>query len=101
MKDLTDKQGGLDGKIGILLRPATRTGPGGMPCGERLLRKPDRDIATLTQGLVVFGPVRHFITQFFNLVTAALILFIRPRPFFKVKSVQIMPDQARSARPQA
>jgi len=77
MKDLADEQSGFYREIGIFLRPATRTGFGRMPCGERLLGEPDRDIATLAQRFVIFGPVGHFVTRFFNLVTAALIVFVR------------------------
>src|ERR1700692_4755410 len=77
MEDLTDKQGGLDREIGIFLRPTTGSGLGRVPCGERLFGEPDRDIAPLAQRFVIFGPVGHFVTRFFNLVTAALIVFVR------------------------
>jgi hypothetical protein len=36
MEDLTDKQGGFYREIGIFLRPATGSGLGRVPCGERL-----------------------------------------------------------------
>src|ERR1700693_585334 len=49
MEELTDKQGGLDREIGIFLRPATGSGLGPVPCGERLFGEPDRDIAPLAQ----------------------------------------------------
>jgi hypothetical protein len=55
MEDLTDKQGGFYREIRIFQRSATRTGLGRMPCGERLLDEPDRDIATLAQRLFYSG----------------------------------------------
>src|SRR5229473_1238147 len=81
MEDLTDKQGGFYREIGIFLRPATGSGLGRVPCGERLFGEPDRNIAPLAQRFVIFGPVGHFVTRFFNLVTAALIVFVRPGCF--------------------
>ena len=77
MKDLADEQGGFYREIGIFLRPATGSGLGGAPCGERLFGEPNRDIATLAQRFVIFGPVGHLVMRFFNLVTAALIVFVR------------------------
>src|SRR5260370_38576996 len=38
-------------------------------------------IATLAQRFVIFGPVGHFVTRFFDLMTAALIVFVRHRLF--------------------
>jgi len=81
MKDLADEQSGFYSEIGIFLRPATSTGLGRMPCGERLLSEPDRDIATLAQGFVIFGPVGDFVTRFLNLVAAALVMFVRHQLF--------------------
>ena len=81
MEDLTDKQGGFYREIGIFLRPATGSGLGPVPCGERLFGEPDRDIATLAQGFVIFEPVGHFARRFLDLVTAALVVFVRHRLF--------------------
>src|SRR6202023_595790 len=47
MKALADEQGGFYREIGIFLRPATGSGLGGAPCGERLFGEPNRNIATL------------------------------------------------------
>src|ERR1700676_271641 len=81
MKDLADEQSGFYRDIGVLLRPATGTGLGRVPCGKRLFGEPDRDIATLAQSFVIFGPVGHFVTRFLDLVTAALVVFVRHRLF--------------------
>jgi hypothetical protein len=81
MKDLADEQSGFYREIRIFLRPATSTVLGRMPCGERLLCKPDRDIATLAQRFVIFRPVGHFVTRFLDLVSAVLIVFVRHRLF--------------------
>src|ERR1700686_1342480 len=64
-------------ETGIFLRPATGSGLGGAPCGERLFGEPNRDIATLAQRFVIFGPVGHLVMRFFDLVTQALIVFVR------------------------
>src|SRR5260370_18686474 len=72
MKDLADEQSGFYREIGVLLRPTTGTCLGRVPCGKRLFGEPDRDIATLAQGFVIFEPVGHFVTRFLDLVTAAL-----------------------------
>src|ERR1700676_3150333 len=69
MEDLADEQRGFYREIGIFLRPATGTGLGRVPCGECLFGEPDRDIATLAQGFVIFGPVGHVVTRFLDLVT--------------------------------
>jgi hypothetical protein len=61
-----------------------------VPCGKRLFGEPDRDIATLAQGFVIFGPVGHFVTRFFNLVTAALIVFVRPPSGWKIDLLSII-----------
>jgi len=47
LRYLADEQSGFYREIRIFLRPATSTGLGRMPCGERLLGEPDRDITTL------------------------------------------------------
>jgi hypothetical protein len=77
MKDLTDEQSGFYREIGVFPRSATGSGFGGVPYGKRFLGKPNRDIATLAQRFVIFGPVGHFVTGFFDLVTAAFVVFIR------------------------
>jgi hypothetical protein len=98
MEDLAEKQGGLYREIGIFLRPATGSGLGRAPCSERLFGEPDRDIATLAQGLVIFGPVSHFVTRVLNLVTAALVMFVRYRLFCRWNPPRIMPDRPPSGR---
>jgi hypothetical protein len=67
-------------EIGVLLRLATGTGLGRASCGKRFFGEPDRDIAPLAQGFI-FGPVGHFVVRFLDLVTAALVVFVRHRLF--------------------
>src|SRR5471030_564780 len=93
MKDLADEQSGFYSEIGIFLRPATSTGLGRMPCGERLLSEPDRDIATLAQRFVIFRPVGHLVTRFLDLVSAVLLVFVRQRFFCRSSQPPIMPDR--------
>jgi hypothetical protein len=97
IKDLADEQSGFYREIGTFPRPATGSGLGWMPCSERLLGEPDRDIATLVQGLVSFGPVGNFVTRLFRscasgsgYVCAALT----------VLQVKLPADHARSAAPE-
>jgi hypothetical protein len=48
----------LDGVIGIHLRPAVASAQfDWMPLLNRFFSKPDRDVAVLTQCVVVFGPI--------------------------------------------
>src|ERR1700688_840911 len=78
MKDLADEQSGFYREIGVLLRPATGSGLGRVPCGKRLFGEPDRDIATLAQCFVIFEPVGHFVTRFLDLVRRASRKATRP-----------------------
>src|ERR1700693_1999895 len=59
VQDLADEQGGFYREIGIFLRPATGSGLGGAPWGERLFGEPNRDIATLAPRFVLFWPGCH------------------------------------------
>src|ERR1700730_14715170 len=93
MEDLADEQRGFYREIGIFLRPATGSGLGRVPCGECLFGEPDRDIATLAQGFVIFGPVGHVVTRFLDLVTAALVVFVRHRLSCRWSQPRIMPDR--------
>lgn len=42
---------------------------------------PTRDITVLAQRFVIFGPVGHFVMRFFDLVMAALTVFVQHRLF--------------------
>ena len=61
---------------GLVMRLAARWRAGlGPPGGDRRLREPDRETASLTQAGVVFGPIRHLMPLLRNAVTASGIGF--------------------------
>jgi hypothetical protein len=79
MKNLANEQRGFYREIRVFPQPATGSGLGGVQCSERLFGEPDRDIASLPWRFVTFRPAGHFVTGFFDLVTAAFVMFIRKR----------------------
>ena len=57
VEDETDRQGGFDGKIGILELPAPPADASRCPRGDRVRREPEGDVASPHEGSVVLGPV--------------------------------------------
>ena len=48
----------------------------GMPIFQSRFREPDRDIASIPQGVVVFLPVGYLVAGLLDLMAAFLIVFI-------------------------
>ena len=57
VEDETERQGGFDGEIGILELPAPPADASRCPCGDRVGREPEGDVASPHEGSVVLGPV--------------------------------------------
>src|ERR1035437_2783324 len=91
MKDLPNQKGCFDGVVGISHGTPARSGFHWVPLVDRFLGKPDRDVATPTQGLVVFRPVGHLVFGLGELVAAFLVMFVRHEVSSKIQLPRIMP----------
>src|ERR1035437_8234660 len=98
MKHLADQNGCLDGVIGIRLGSAALCCFCWSPLIDRRLRKPDREVAALAQGIVVLGPVGHLVFWLGEPVAAVLAVFVGHLLFLSMKSIRIMPFQQNGGR---
>src|ERR1035437_2136675 len=98
MKHLADQNGCLDGVIGIRLGSAALSCFCWSPLIDRRLRKPDREVAALGQGIVVLGPVGHLVFWLGELVAAVLAVFVGHLLFLSMKSIRIMPFRQNGGR---
>ena len=57
VEEETERQGGVDGEIGILELPAPPADASRCPRGDRVGREPEGDVASPHEGSVVLGPV--------------------------------------------
>ena len=57
VEEETERQGGVDGAIGILELPAPPADASRCPRGDRVRREPEGDVASPHEGSVVLGPV--------------------------------------------
>ena len=58
VEERTQGERGLDRQVGVLRLTAATFGGLGVPVVDGVLRKPERDVAALDEGLVVLSPVR-------------------------------------------
>jgi hypothetical protein len=77
MKHLANQNRRLDRMIGIFLWSPARSCFFGPPFIDRSLGKPDRDVAALTQRIVVLAPVGDLEFWLCELVAAAFAVFVR------------------------
>src|SRR5260370_364395 len=92
MEDLADEQRGFYREIGIFLQPATGSGLGGAPCGERLFGEPNRDRHV--------GATLRYIRASWSLCNALFRSYdggsdcvCTASAFLQVKLPRIMPDR--------
>src|ERR1019366_4869010 len=69
-KHRSQSQGGFDGQIGIMALPAPRCSRLGLPTRNRIRRKPDSQAPAITQGCIIFSPVRDPMTLAGNVTSA-------------------------------
>ena len=62
--------------IGILHGSPAATCFGRAPLVNRILCKPDGDVAAAAQGIVVLSPIGDFIESFLDLAASALVEFV-------------------------
>ncbi len=72
MKDHADRQRGLDRDVRIGALAAWFSAGCLVPGIERFIRKPDREVATLPQAILVLGPIPDAILRLRVLVLASL-----------------------------
>ena len=66
MENETEGQGGFDREVGVLELPFPPADPSRRPRGDRVRREPERDVASLHEGFVVFRPIsaRYLVLYF-------------------------------------